>query len=129
MPAAAEQLHQLAVHDLHDLLRGGQRGEDVLADGLLLDAVDEGADDLEVDVRLQEGDADLAKRLLDVLLGQATAPAELVEDRLKRLPGSQACKVLTLRKDAGISTPSGSSGGSTGGRTARAASATDRHPR
>jgi hypothetical protein len=83
MSAAAEQLHQLAVHHLHDLLRGRDRGEDVLADGLLLDAVDEGADHLEVDVRLQERDAHLAERLLDVLLGQAAAPAELVEDRLK----------------------------------------------
>ena len=83
MSAAAEQLHQLAVHHLHDLLRGRDRREDVLADGLLPDAVDEGADHLEVDVRLQERDAHLAERLLDVLLGQAAAPAELVEDRLK----------------------------------------------
>jgi hypothetical protein len=78
------------VHHLHDLLRGRQRGEDVLADRLLLDAVDEGPDHLEVDVGLQERHPNLAERLLDVLLGQAAAPAELVEDRLK--PASQGVK-------------------------------------
>ena len=65
---AAEQLDQLVVDDLHDLLARGEALEDLLPDGLLADALDEGPDDLEVDVGLEEGDAHLAERLLDVLL-------------------------------------------------------------
>jgi hypothetical protein len=75
--AAAEQLDQLGVHDLHDLLGRRQRRQHVLPDRLFLDAIDEGADDLEVDVGLQERHAHLAERLLDVVLGQAAAPPSL----------------------------------------------------
>src|SRR5207247_11446526 len=46
-------------------------------------AVDEGADDLEVDVGLQESDAHLAQGLLDVLVRQAATAAQAVEDRLQ----------------------------------------------
>ena len=81
--AAAEQLDQLAVDDLHHLLRRRERGEDVLTDRPFFHAVDEGADHLEVDVRLQERHADFAERLLDVLLRQSAAAAELVEDGLQ----------------------------------------------
>jgi hypothetical protein len=90
MPASAEQLDQLAVHDLHHLLRGCERGEDVLADRLGPHAVDERADDLEVDVRLQERHPHLAEGFLDVLLRQPAASAELVEDRLQS--GTQGIK-------------------------------------
>ena len=81
--AAAEQLDELAVDDLHDLLGRGERRQNVLSHGLVLHAVDEGTDHLEVDVRLEERHAHLAQRLLDVLLRQPAAAAELVEDGLQ----------------------------------------------
>jgi hypothetical protein len=83
MAAAAEQLDELAVDDLHDLLSRRQRRQHVLPHGLFLHPVDEGADDLEVDVGFEERQANLAQRLLDVLLRQPTAAAELVEDGLQ----------------------------------------------
>ena len=73
MRRAAQQGHQLVVDDLHHLLPRRQRLEDVLADGLFADALDEGLDDLEVDVGFEEGDPHFAEGLLDVLLRQ---PAE-----------------------------------------------------
>ena len=83
VPAAAEQLDQLVVHDLDDLLARRERLEHVLPDGLLADAVDEALDDLEVDVGLEQRHAHLAQRLLDVVLGQPAAAAEPVEDGLQ----------------------------------------------
>jgi len=58
---------------------------DDLAEGLLLDPADEAADDLEVDVRLQQRDADVPQRLVDVLLGQFPLPLEAVLDRAETL--------------------------------------------
>ena len=81
MTGAAQELDQLIPHHLDDLLPRREGPEDFLADGLLPDAVDEALDDLEVDVRLEQRDADLAKRLDDVLLGKATITAEAIEDR------------------------------------------------
>ena len=77
---AAEQLDQLVAHDLDDLLPRRQRLEDVLADGLLADALDEALDDLEVDVGFEEGHAHLAEGLVDILLRQPAVAAEPVED-------------------------------------------------
>ena len=81
--AAAEQLDQLAVDDLHHLLGRRERREHVPADRLGPDALDEGPDDLEVDVRLEERHAHLAEGFLDVVLRQPAAAAELVEDGLQ----------------------------------------------
>ena len=64
---------------------GREALEDLVPDGLLADTLDEGADDLEVDVGLEEGDAHLAERLLDVLLAQAAGAPEAVENRLETL--------------------------------------------
>ena len=83
MPAAAQQLDQLVVNNFHHLLRWRQRFEDILTDRFLAHAVYEPAHDLEVDVGLQQRHADLAQRLLDVVLAQPAAPAEAVEDRLQ----------------------------------------------
>jgi hypothetical protein len=82
---AAEQLDQLAVDDLHHLLARGEALENLVPHRLLADALDEGADDLEVDVGLEEGDAHLAERLLNVLLRQAAGAPEAVENRLETL--------------------------------------------
>ena len=51
-----------------------------IADGALADAVEHPADDLEVDVRLEQGDPDLAQDLVDVLLAQAPLAPEPLED-------------------------------------------------
>ena len=53
------------------------------ADGLLADARDEAADDPDVDVGLEQGDADLAQHLVDVVLGQAALAAEPLEDAVE----------------------------------------------
>jgi hypothetical protein len=83
MPAAAEQRHQLVVDDLDHLVGGRERGEHVLADRLRLHTLDEAAHDLEVDVGLEECNADFAECGLDVVLGQPAVAAQLVEDALQ----------------------------------------------
>src|SRR5207249_7959885 len=81
--AAAQELDQLVVDHLDDLLGRRQRPQNVLAHGLVSHAIDEGADDLEVDVGLQEGDPYLAQGFLDVFFRQAAVAAKAVEDRLQ----------------------------------------------
>ena len=76
---AAEQGHQLVVEDLDHHLARGDRAEDVLAEGLFLDVVDEGLDDLEVHVGIEQRAADLAQSLGDVLLGQAGLTADAAD--------------------------------------------------
>jgi hypothetical protein len=74
--ARAEERGELLVDDRDDLLTGGEALEDLGAEGALADAGDEVLDDLEVDVRLEEREADLAHRGIDVRLGDAAAPRE-----------------------------------------------------
>ena len=57
---------QLLVDDLDDLLRRAERLGELRADAALPDAGDEVPDDLEVDVGLEQGEADLAEDLVDV---------------------------------------------------------------
>ena len=76
-------LDQFVADDLHHLLGRRQRGHDLLAHRLLADVVDQVLDDLEVDVGLQQRQADLAQRLVDVLLGQLALPAEILERALQ----------------------------------------------
>ena len=52
----------------------------VLAEGALADGGDELPDDLEVDVGFEQGDADLAHGLVEVLFGDGAAGAQLRED-------------------------------------------------
>ena len=70
---AAEHPDEGVVDDLHDHLRAGDRLEDLLADGTLADGRDELADDLEVHVRFQQRDADVAQRLLQVRVAHPRA--------------------------------------------------------
>ena len=49
----------------------------------LADAADEVLDDLEVDVGLEQGDADLPQDLVDLGLAQAAAAPEALEDPLE----------------------------------------------
>ena len=62
--------------DFDDLLGGGERGGDFFADGAVADVVDELVDDGEVDVGLEEGEADLADGVGDVLVGDGALAAE-----------------------------------------------------
>jgi flavin-binding protein dodecin len=71
------------VHDPHDLLARRQTLRDVLAERALLDAGDKVLDDGEVDVGLEEREADLARGTRDVLVREATAAAEVAERRLE----------------------------------------------
>jgi hypothetical protein len=71
------------VDDLDDLLAGVQAAQHVLAEGTLLYRRDEVAGDLEVDVCLQEGEADLAHRLRDRLVVEAALAAEIAQRRLQ----------------------------------------------
>ena len=83
--------------DLHDLLAGGQALEDVGADGPLAHAGHEVLDHLEVDVGLEEGEADLAHRRIDVGLGHAAAtvsPASVLRrpsERVSNIEGMAPC--------------------------------------
>ena len=76
---APRSADELVVDDLHDLLAGGQALEDLGADGLLADAGDEVLDDLEVDVRLEQREPDLAHRGVDVGLADAAAAGQVAE--------------------------------------------------
>ena len=78
--AGAEDRGQLLVDDLDDLLAGVEALEHVGADGPLADARHEVLDDLVVDVRLEQGEANLAHGGIDVGLGDAAAAGQLAED-------------------------------------------------
>ena len=74
-----EQRDELVVDDLDDLLAGGEALEDVGADGLLADARDEVLDDLEVDVGLEQGEADLAHGGVDIGFADPAAAGQGAE--------------------------------------------------
>ncbi len=78
--ARAEDLGQLLVDDLDDLLAGVQALQHFSADGPLADARHEVLDDLVVDVRLEQGEANLAHGGIDVRLGDAAAAGQAPED-------------------------------------------------
>ena len=69
--------------DLDDLLRRVEGLRDLDAHGALADAPDQVAHDGEVDVGLEQGDADLAEDLVDVVRGQRAALAEPGEDAVE----------------------------------------------
>jgi flavin-binding protein dodecin len=81
--ARAHQRRELLVDDLHHLLAGRQALRDVLAERALLDAIDELLDHLEVDVGLEQREADLAHRFRDRLLVQAPALPQVAERGLE----------------------------------------------
>ena len=81
--ALAHQRRQLVVHDLHDLLAGRQALQDLLAERLLADPCDEVAHDGEVDVGLEQREADLAHRARDRLLVELPLLPQVAESALK----------------------------------------------
>ena len=70
---------QLLVDDLDDLLRGVQRLADLGAARPLLDRGDEVLDHGQRDVRLEQGEPDLARGGVDVGVGELPLAAEVLE--------------------------------------------------
>src|SRR5262249_31007211 len=81
--ARAHERRELLVDDLHDLLARREALQDVLAERALLDRRREVSCDLEVDVGLEQGEADLPHRLRDRPLVEATAATQAAESRLQ----------------------------------------------
>ena len=75
-----QHLDKLVMDDLDDHLARLDRLEDSGADGLCTHAVDEGADDIQRDVGLEQRAPHLAHRLPDIALGEGAATGQLVED-------------------------------------------------
>ena len=69
--------------DLHDLLARVEPLEDILAEGTLPHGVHELLHDLEVDVRLEQRESDLARGAGDRLLVEPAAAAEVAEGVLE----------------------------------------------
>src|SRR5262245_14280806 len=81
----AEQALQLAMHELDEVLLGAQAPQHLLAERVLLDRLDEVADDADVDVGLEEREADVAQRLLDVSLADPSLPPQLAPQAVELL--------------------------------------------
>ena len=82
---AAEGAGQLLVDDLDDLLAGVERLRDLLPQRPLTDPGDEPLDDGEVDVGLEQGETDLAHRVVDIGLGELALAAEASEDAFETI--------------------------------------------
>ena len=82
---AAHQLGELLVDDLDHLLARVEAVEDARAQAALSDLRGELLDDLEVDVGLEQGEADLAHRAVDVRLGQLSPRANSGERLLQAI--------------------------------------------
>ena len=74
-----QELDELVVHDLHDLLAGGQALEHLRTDRAFPNARHEVLDHLEVDVRLEQRQADLAHGGIDVGLTDPAPAGQAVE--------------------------------------------------
>ena len=84
---AAERRDELVVNDLDDLLSGIEPGQEVRAQRALTDAGDELLHHAEVDVRLEQRQADLAQGDVEVGLGDLCFPAQAVDHGLQ--PGTE----------------------------------------
>ena len=62
------------------MLLGGERAQHLRAERLALDVLDKVADDLDIDVGLEQREADFAQRLVDIALGDAAVAAEFLEN-------------------------------------------------
>ena len=78
---AAQDADELLVDDLHDLLGRVQRLVDLVAEGALAHLAGELLDDLERDVGVEQGAADLADGSVDIRRGELALGAEVAEGR------------------------------------------------
>jgi hypothetical protein len=76
---AAKQAGEFVVEDFDDLLARFDRLEDFGAERLVLHLGDEILGDAEFDVGFEQGDADFAQRVGDVLFGDVAESAEFAE--------------------------------------------------
>ena len=101
---AAQHLDQVVVDDLDDHLARRDRADDVGADRLRPDLVDELADDRQGDVGFEQGGPHLAQGRVDIGLGQRTTPPKLVENiaqtLAKTLEHRAPVRSKTYRADA-----------------------------
>ncbi len=81
--ATTQHLNHLLVDDVDDLLGRCQALENVGAGSLLTDGGDELLDDAVVDVRFEQGETNLAKGFVEVLLRDRATAAELPENALQ----------------------------------------------
>ena len=75
---AAEHVDQLGMDDLDEGLAGRKALADLLANGALPDMLDEGLDHRQRDVCLQEREAHLPHRILDIGVGNAALAAQIL---------------------------------------------------
>src|SRR5690606_18944492 len=75
----AEDPDEFVVDDLHDLLGRVERLVDLVGEGPFAHAAGEVLDDLEGDVRVEQGAADLAHRAVDVRGAEVALGAEVLE--------------------------------------------------
>ena len=76
---AAQDAHQLVVHDLDDLLGGVERLGNFRAEGALLHVGDELADHGHRDVGVEQGATDFADGCINVCLGEAALAAQVLK--------------------------------------------------
>jgi hypothetical protein len=79
----SEERQHLVADDLDDLLTRRQAFQNRLVARLIPDAIDERLDDLEVDVGLEQRQANLAQRLFKDLGGEPQLAAKRLEDVLE----------------------------------------------
>ena len=79
----AQDVDQFVVDDFYDLFGRRERCGYFFADSAGADVLDEVVDDGEVDVGLEEGEADLAEGVGDVLVGDGALAAEVLEGTLE----------------------------------------------
>ncbi len=89
---------EFVADDLDDLLGGREGGEHFGSDGLDADVLDEVADDVEVDVGFEQGDADFAQGFGDVFFSEGALAAEGLEGALEFV-----CEVFKHRSISSVS--------------------------
>jgi hypothetical protein len=80
---AAEDRDQLVAYNLDDLFGRGKGGEDLTAEGLLLNTVQQLADNFEVNVGFEQGQADLTQGVLEISFGELPLAAEVLKNPLE----------------------------------------------
>jgi hypothetical protein len=79
----AKKVDEFVVDEFNDLLAGLYAKQDFLADGLVFDAFNEIASDLEIDVGFKEGEPNFAEGIADVFLGNLAEAPQVFEGFLK----------------------------------------------
>ena len=73
------------MHQAQEMLLRREAPQHLLAEGVLLDGGDEVADDVQVDVGLEERQPYLAERILDVALGDLALPPQFAQQGFELL--------------------------------------------